>query len=127
MYKHYEVFAERRVDGRIIYRFECASHDPQHKPQYRGRTDASKGTHLTLLTSTIVIATSVDAEQSFSAGRLLVNHLQHNISLQTFKAEVALGSWLQSPALSIKSCTQILSKCKMENFNKEGDVYNDSK
>jgi len=38
-------------------------------------------------------ASSVDAERAFSGGRLQVNHLQHGISSQSFKALVALGSW----------------------------------
>ena len=42
-------------------------------------------------------ASSVDAERAFSGGRLQVNHLQHGMSSQTFKAQVALGSWIGSP------------------------------
>ena len=32
-----------------------------------------------------------------NGGCLQVNHLQHGISSQTFKAQVALGSWIRSP------------------------------
>ncbi|KAF8228811.1 hypothetical protein L208DRAFT_1403052, partial [Tricholoma matsutake] len=39
----------------------------------------------------------VDAECVFSVGRLEVNHLQHNTSPQTFKAQVAVGSWAKTP------------------------------
>ena len=42
-------------------------------------------------------ASSVDAERAFSGGHLQVNHLQHGMSSQTFKAQVALGSWVGSP------------------------------
>ncbi|KAG1737251.1 hypothetical protein EDB19DRAFT_1719299 [Suillus lakei] len=35
------------------------------------------------------IASSVDAKRAFSGGHLQVNHLQHGISSQTFKAQVA--------------------------------------
>ena len=45
------------------------------------------------------LASSVDAERAFSGGRLQVNHLQHNVSSQTFKARVALGSWVNTPLL----------------------------
>ncbi|EPQ54973.1 hypothetical protein GLOTRDRAFT_25702, partial [Gloeophyllum trabeum ATCC 11539] len=45
-------------------------------------------------------ASSVDAERSFSSGRLTVNHLQHNMSSQSFKAQVAVGSWIKTPLLS---------------------------
>ncbi|KAH7335919.1 hypothetical protein B0J17DRAFT_575400, partial [Rhizoctonia solani] len=44
-------------------------------------------------------ATSVDAEQAFSAGQLTINHLQHNMSLETFKAKMAVGSWYGTPLL----------------------------
>jgi hypothetical protein len=44
-----------------------------------------------------IIASSVDAERAFSVGRLEVNHLQHNTSPQTFKAQVAVGSWAKTP------------------------------
>ncbi|KAJ6598569.1 hypothetical protein B0H10DRAFT_1636513, partial [Mycena sp. CBHHK59/15] len=44
-------------------------------------------------------ASSVDAERAFSGGRLQVNHLQHQTSSQTFKARVALGSWINTPLL----------------------------
>lgn len=39
----------------------------------------------------------MDAERAFSVGRLEVNHLQHNTSPQTFKAQVAVGSWARTP------------------------------
>lgn len=44
-------------------------------------------------------ATSVDAERAFSEGRLSVNHLQHNMSPNTFRAKMALGSWIGTPLL----------------------------
>jgi hypothetical protein len=40
----------------------------------------------------LLLASSVDAERAFSSGCLQVNHLQHNMSSQSFKAQVALGS-----------------------------------
>jgi hypothetical protein len=42
-------------------------------------------------------ATSVDAEQAFSTGCCQVNYMQHNMSSQTFKARVAIGSWAKTP------------------------------
>ena len=44
-----------------------------------------------------MIASSVDAECAFSVGRLEVYHLQHSTSPQTFKAQVAVGSWAKTP------------------------------
>ena len=44
-----------------------------------------------------VIASSVNAERAFSGGRLQVNHLQHGMSSQTFKAQTAVGSWFGPP------------------------------
>ena len=39
----------------------------------------------------------MDAERAFSGGRLQVNHLQHGMSSQTFKAQMAIGSWIGPP------------------------------
>ena len=49
--------------------------------------------------SYFIAASSVDAERAFSVGRLEVNHLQHNTSPQTFKAQVAVGSWARTPLI----------------------------
>jgi hypothetical protein len=46
---------------------------------------------------TWVLASSVDAEQAFSSGCLQISHLQHNMNSQTFRAQMAVGSWAQSP------------------------------
>ena len=40
----------------------------------------------------------MDAERAFSGGHLQVGHLQHGMSSQTFKARVALASWVNTPA-----------------------------
>ena len=50
-----------------------------------------------LFHSDIITASSVDAERAFSVGRLEINHLQHSTSPQTFKAQVAVGSWAKTP------------------------------
>jgi len=51
----------------------------------------------------------VDAERSFSKRRLAVNHLQHKTSSQTFRAKVALGSWIGTPLWpGISDVTKIL-------------------
>jgi hypothetical protein len=44
-------------------------------------------------------ASSVDAERAFSGSRLQVGHLQHGISSQTFKAQMAVGSWIGTPLM----------------------------
>jgi hypothetical protein len=44
-----------------------------------------------------VLASSVDAEWAFSSGHLQISHLQHNMNSQTFRAQMAVGSWAQSP------------------------------
>ncbi|KDN47302.1 hypothetical protein RSAG8_03781, partial [Rhizoctonia solani AG-8 WAC10335] len=44
-------------------------------------------------------ATSVDVERAFSAGRLTINHLQHNMSPATFEAKMTVGSWYDTPLL----------------------------
>ncbi|KII90074.1 hypothetical protein PLICRDRAFT_84536, partial [Plicaturopsis crispa FD-325 SS-3] len=37
--------------------------------------------------------------RAFSGGRLQTNHLQHNMESQTFKAQMALGSWAGTPLM----------------------------
>ena len=37
-----------------------------------------------------------------------MNHLQHNIGSQSFKAQMALGSWLQTPLVSIDHVTDVI-------------------
>lgn len=44
-------------------------------------------------------ASSVDAERAFSGGRLMINHLQHQMSSRTFQAQMAVGSWFQTPLM----------------------------
>ncbi len=44
-----------------------------------------------------MVASSVDAERAFSVGRHELSHLQHNTSTQTFKAQMAVGSWVKTP------------------------------
>ncbi|KAL6299791.1 hypothetical protein BKA93DRAFT_741768, partial [Sparassis latifolia] len=54
-------------------------------------------------------ASSVDAERAFSGGRLTVNHLQHQTSSQSFKAQVAVGSWAGTPLLQdTKTCASFI-------------------
>ncbi|KDN47460.1 hypothetical protein RSAG8_03600, partial [Rhizoctonia solani AG-8 WAC10335] len=38
-------------------------------------------------------ASSVDAECAFSGGRLMINHLWHQMSSRTFQSQMAIGSW----------------------------------
>ena len=54
-------------------------------------------------------ASPVDAERAFSCGRLQVNHLQHGISSQSFKAKLAVGSWSRTPLLPPHLSEEILS------------------
>ncbi|KAG2121286.1 hypothetical protein DEU56DRAFT_746799, partial [Suillus clintonianus] len=51
--------------------------------------------------------------QAFSGGRLQVNHLQHGISSQTFKAQVAIGSWLDTPLMPDLSVATTIMRKKM--------------
>ncbi|KAG9091288.1 hypothetical protein FRC06_000636, partial [Ceratobasidium sp. 370] len=45
------------------------------------------------------IASSVEAERAFSGGRLMMNHLQHQMSSRSFQAQMAVGSWYSTPLL----------------------------
>ncbi|KAG2103989.1 uncharacterized protein F5147DRAFT_775695 [Suillus discolor] len=58
-------------------------------------------------------ASSVDAKRTFSDGHLQVNHLQHSISSQTFKAQVAVGSWFNTPLMLDLSVTTNIMRQKM--------------
>ncbi|CAE6461521.1 unnamed protein product [Rhizoctonia solani] len=54
-------------------------------------------------------ASSVDAERAFSCGRLMINHLQHRMSPQTFQAQMAIGFWFGTPLLpNIDSVASII-------------------
>ncbi|KAF7319813.1 Dimer-Tnp-hAT domain-containing protein [Mycena kentingensis (nom. inval.)] len=55
-------------------------------------------------------ASSVDAERAFSNGRLQVNHLQHGMSSQTFKARVALHSWDGCPFFPPGTAERLLAE-----------------
>ena len=52
----------------------------------------------------------MDAECAFSGGQLQVNHLQHAMSSQTFKARVALASWVNTPFLPPGTPASIIAK-----------------
>jgi hypothetical protein len=55
------------------------------------------------------LASSVDAERAFSSGRLQVSHLQHGMSSQTFRAQVAIGSWAGTPLMpGLKGPTEFI-------------------
>ncbi|KAF8984366.1 hypothetical protein BDQ17DRAFT_1260872, partial [Cyathus striatus] len=46
---------------------------------------------------------------AFSSGCLQINHLQHNMSSQTFKAQMAVGSWAKTPLYpGLSSVTKII-------------------
>ncbi|KAF9234387.1 hypothetical protein BU15DRAFT_26819, partial [Melanogaster broomeanus] len=60
-------------------------------------------------------ASSVDAERAFSGGCLQVGHLQHRISSQSFKAQVAIGLWYASPLLSNTTTVTAMINKKMGN------------
>ncbi|KAJ7723018.1 hypothetical protein DFH07DRAFT_719217, partial [Mycena maculata] len=58
-------------------------------------------------------AASVDAERAFSNGHLQVKHLQHQTSSQTFKARVALGSWIGTPLMPSCSNATVIMEQKL--------------
>ncbi|KAF9233124.1 hypothetical protein BU15DRAFT_54315, partial [Melanogaster broomeanus] len=56
-----------------------------------------------------LIASSTDVERAFSDGRRDVNFMQHNTSSQTFKSEMAVGSWDGTPLFpDIRRAVQII-------------------
>ncbi|KAG8912234.1 hypothetical protein FRC02_006103 [Tulasnella sp. 418] len=55
-------------------------------------------------------ASLVDAERAFSQGRLAVNHLQHDISSNEFRAKMSLRSWANAPFMhSMSQLGQMLA------------------
>ncbi|KAG1847936.1 hypothetical protein C8R48DRAFT_563267, partial [Suillus tomentosus] len=58
-------------------------------------------------------ASSVDAERAFSGGCLQVNHLQHGVSSQTFKAQMAVGSWYNTPLMNDLGAVTSIMRTKM--------------
>ena len=73
------------------------------------------------------IASSVDAERAFSGGCLQVNHLQHGISSRTFKAQVAVGSWFNTPLMADLSVATKIMRKKMGKEKGKGKGKEDSR
>ena len=67
----------------------------------------------------MLIATSVDAERAFSTGCRQVNHMQHTMSSQTFKARVAIGSWAKTPIFPKFSDIAAMVESRM---GKDGEI-----
>jgi hypothetical protein len=77
---------------------------------------------LAFLSDNLNIASLVDAEQAFSNSRLEVNHLQHNMSPQTLKAQMAVGSWAKTPLYpGLGEVTRIIER-SMEGTNASEDA-----
>ncbi|KAF9232812.1 hypothetical protein BU15DRAFT_20818, partial [Melanogaster broomeanus] len=51
--------------------------------------------------------------RAFSGGRLQVSHLQHRMGSQSFKAQVAVGSWYGTPLLPNSKIPAGIIKNKM--------------
>ncbi len=56
------------------------------------------------------VATSIKAECSFSEGRRNMDFMQHNTSHDSFKASMALGSWVDAPFLDLKKAIRVLER-----------------
>ncbi len=71
-------------------------------PSKRMHTLYHKNSYLLLL------ATSIDTERLFSEGRHKMNFMQHNMSHNTFKASMALGSWVDAPFFNVRAGIEAL-------------------
>jgi len=90
--------AIKEAGGIIMYWDRAKQHRPQiSKMGLDFCSPQVSLTNLFVFFLNSIIASSVDAERAFSVGRLEVNQLQHNTSPQTFKAQVAVGSWARTP------------------------------
>lgn len=64
-----------------------------------------------MLAKQVAAASSTDAERAFSEGRCEVNFMQHNTTSQTFKVEMAVGSWDGTPLFpEVDAAIQITEK-----------------
>jgi hypothetical protein len=64
-----------------------------------------------ILVKQLATASSTDAERAFSEGHREVNFMQHNTTSQTFKAEMAVGSWDGTPLFpEVDAAIRIMEK-----------------
>ncbi|KAF8891069.1 hypothetical protein CPB85DRAFT_1230941, partial [Mucidula mucida] len=55
-------------------------------------------------------ATSIEVEHSFSKGRRNMDFMQHNTSHNSFKASMALGSWVDASFFDLKKAIRVLER-----------------
>lgn len=68
----------------------------------------------------LCLASSVDAERAFSVGRRQVNFMQHNMSSNTFKAKMGLGSWTNTPLFpGVRRVSQMISGVAGDDISEE--------
>lgn len=64
-----------------------------------------------MLTKLVAAASSTDAKHALSEGHHKANFMQHNTTLQTFKAEMAGESWDGTPLFpEVDGAIQIMQK-----------------
>ena len=64
-----------------------------------------------MLAKQVAAASSTDAERAFLEGRREVNFMQHNTTSQTFKVEMAVGSWDGTPLFpEVDTAIRIMEK-----------------
>lgn len=72
----------------------------------------------------ISLTSFVNAKQVFLQGQLQVNHLQYNMTLQTFKAQMAAGLWASTLLYPGLACvTKMVKMCMGE--SKDGILEDD--
>jgi hypothetical protein len=79
--------------------------------------------HYGQYSSVWLTAASTDAERAFSKGRREVNFMQHNMSSQTFKAEMAVGSWDGTPLMpNISEAIRVIERKMARGATSDDDL-----
>lgn len=73
-----------------------------------------KGPHVSNLL--LISVSSTNTKQSFSEGHHKANFMQHNMASQTFKAEMAVGSWDGTPLFLRVDAAILIKEKKLDRW-----------
>ena len=74
----------------------------------------------------IILATSVDVEQVFSQGRLLLSHIRSHLSMQSIHALMCLGVWSKLSFTDVKAAVLTLPELNEDDDENELNIDWDS-
>jgi hypothetical protein len=70
----------------------------------------------------LVLATSVDVEQVFSQGRIVLSHLHSRLSVQSTQALICLGVWSHLGYVMDSDIKPVVTLPEVPAFRKEDDL-----